>query len=1351
MSSLRKMSNSDSNGLSSTGVDNAKTRRPQPKSNTKNDRVPSASKSSCIKNKDVEVEELIGNLLLLRLETYKFLGTVRLGNDHVAVIPGYGDRQWGNILIIRVYFVEGLGTFFLGLAVYDSDLEVAFRRNSCFVRNLDGVDLLKGNRSTNLYTINLQEMASASPICLMARATSTKSWAIATAVAHTQNAPSFTARFNKNTIRAHYGIKTGLSPFYMYSGLLLSKNDREDFWEAWVYNRRTKKIMETMNVTFDELSAMAFEQSSSKPGLQSMTSGQLSSGLDLTYAPSTITTQKPTEAMYDDYIGGQPSSAPADSTPTPTNSSSQATNCPISSQDVDELETQQHGQHQPATIADNVPNAMFDENMFVNPFATPSTSDAEPSSSQYVDPSNMHTNQLRSDGDMCMYALTVSTVEPKNVKEAMTDPAWIESMQEELLQFKRLDVWVMEAIRIFLAYVAHKSFTVFQMDVKTAFLHGTLKEDVYVCQPEGFIDADHPSHVYKLKKALYGLKQAPRAWYDELSTFLLQNHFFKGTIDPTLFIRRFDDDILVVQVYVDDIIFGSTHPRYTQLFSDLMKSRFEMSMMGEMTFFLGLQVNQSPRDIFINQSNYVLEILKKYGMKTYDPVGTPMEIKDKLNLDKIGTLVDATKYHSMIGALMYLTSSRPNIVHATSLCARYQAKPTEKHLKEVKRIFLNLWGTVNMDTFKSTSGGTQFLGEKLVGWSSKKQDAVITACYVQNRVLVVKPHNKTPYELFRGIKPAIGFMKPFRCHVSILNTLDKLGKFDGKSDEGFFVGYSLSSKSFRVYNIRTRKVQENLHVGFLENKPMLEGNGPKWLFDLDSLTQSMNYVPVVAGSSSNVSAGIQEISKSITSFQQDQDCIIMPIWKDASYFEDTSLKFVADAQIQDQDVTHDDCSSQGDGIDDQQVNTASPQVNTGSREISTATPEVNTATSEGLMGPIPTTEDTQEEDQGIDLGNLLPSYAVSSTPHTRIHKDHPIDHVIGDVQSSVQTRRMTTSYSELGFLSAIYEGKTHQDLHTCLFACFLSQEEPKRVSKALNLPKGHRAIGTKVGSKNKKDDEGKLVFAPVARIEAIRIFLAYASYMGFTVYQMDVKSAFLYGQIEEEVYVCQPPGFEDPDHPDKVYKVVKALYGLHQAPRACHAYLLNAEILKKFNYSNAKSASTPVDLENLWSRMEMLMMLMDSPFELVAYTDSDYAGATQDRKSTTGGCQFLGNKLISWHCKNQTVVATSTTEAEYVVAASFCGQVLWIQNQLLDYGYNFMNTVIYIDNTSTICIIENPVQHSKTKHIEIRHHFIRDCNTKKLIQMAKIDTQLNVADLLTKGFDGGRFQYLVSSIGMLNP
>nr|GEX93734.1 retrovirus-related Pol polyprotein from transposon TNT 1-94 [Tanacetum cinerariifolium] len=304
----------------------------------------------------------------------------------------------------------------------------------------------------------------------------------------------------------------------------------------------------------------------------------------------------------------------------------------------------------------------------------------------------------------------------------------------------------MEVIRIFLAYAAHKGFTVYQMDVKTVFLHGSSKEDVYMCQPEGFIDVDHPSHVYKLKKAMYGLKQAPRAWYDELSMFLLKNGFSKGIIVPTLFTKRFDDDILVVQVYVDDIIFASTDPRYAILFFDLMKSHFKMSMMGEMMFFLGLQVNQSPSGIFINQSNYVIEILKKYGLNTYDIIGTPMDIKDKLDLDQIGTPVDATKYRILIGALMYLTSSRPDIVHAICVCARYQAHPTEKHLKVVKRIIRYLWGIVNMglwytkdyvfkltgfsdadyagckDTFKSTSGGSQFLGEKLVSWSSKKQD-----------------------------------------------------------------------------------------------------------------------------------------------------------------------------------------------------------------------------------------------------------------------------------------------------------------------------------------------------------------------------------------------------------------------------------------------------------------------------------------------------------------------------------------------------------------------------------------------------------------------------------------------------
>nr|GEY85942.1 hypothetical protein [Tanacetum cinerariifolium] len=560
--------------------------------------------------------------------------------------------------------------------------------------------------------------------------------AIATAC-FTQNRSIIHHRFNKTPYELINGRKPNISFLHVFGALCYPNNDREDIGKIGakgdigffigysadscayrVYNRRTKKIIETINVSFDELSAMAFEQRSSKLGLHSMASGQISSGLDLTYAPSTITSQQPTEseldllfeAMYDDYIGGQPSATArtvpavqepqvrqtstastsiADTAPTPTNSSSHATNIPITSQDVDELN----------------PNAMVNGNTLINPFANPSTSAAESSSSQNVDPLNM--NQLRSDGDMCMHALTVSTMEPKNVKEAMTDPAWIDSMQEELFQFKRLDVWVLvpapdNILPLTLKWLFKNKLDEEQTVIrnKSRLVMRGYRQKEGIDFEESFTPvADHPSHVYKLKKALYGLKQAPRAWYDKLSMFLLHNHFFKGTIDPTLFIRRFHDDILVVQVYVDDIIFGSTHPRYIQLFSNLMKIHFEMSMMGEMTFFLGLQVNQSPYGIFINQSKYVLEILKNMEWNLVIP-----------------------------------------------LVLQWRSKPTEKHLKEVKRIFRYLRGTVNTglwytkdsgfeltgfldadyagckDTFKSTSGGAQFLGENLVSWSSKKQD-----------------------------------------------------------------------------------------------------------------------------------------------------------------------------------------------------------------------------------------------------------------------------------------------------------------------------------------------------------------------------------------------------------------------------------------------------------------------------------------------------------------------------------------------------------------------------------------------------------------------------------------------------
>ncbi|GJU70821.1 retrovirus-related pol polyprotein from transposon TNT 1-94 [Tanacetum coccineum] len=400
----------------------------------------------------------------------------------------------------------------------------------------------------------------------------------------------------------------------------------------------------------------------------------------------------------------------------------------------------------------------------------------------------MTCQRLQTDSEVCMYALTVSTIEPKNIKEAMADHSWIESMQDELNQFERLQVWelvpliegkniislkwllknkcdaenivvrnktrlvakgyrreegidfeesfalvaLLEAVRMFITYAAHKNITIFQMDVKTAFLNGPLKEEVYASQPEGFIDPEFLDHVYRLKKALYGLKQAPRAWYVKLSSLLIEHGFTKDIVDPTLFTRRHGEDILLVQVYVDDIIFGSTNPDFSKCFANLMKNNFEMSMMGELKFFLGLQVHQSPRGIFISQSQYAIELLKKHGLDECVSMSTPMAT-ERLDADLQGTPTDQTTYRRMIGGLMYLTASRPDIAYATFVCARYQARPTVKHLKEVKRIFRYLRQSYNMglwypkdsgfkliaysdadhagckDDCKSTSGGLQFL------------------------------------------------------------------------------------------------------------------------------------------------------------------------------------------------------------------------------------------------------------------------------------------------------------------------------------------------------------------------------------------------------------------------------------------------------------------------------------------------------------------------------------------------------------------------------------------------------------------------------------------------------------------
>ncbi|GJT01997.1 putative ribonuclease H-like domain-containing protein [Tanacetum coccineum] len=608
-------------------------------------------------------------------------------------------------------------------------------------------------------------------------------------------------------------------------------------------------------------------------------------------------------------------------------------------------------------------------------------------------------------------------------------------------------------------------------------------------------------------------------------------------------------------------------------------------------------------------------------------------------------------------------------------------------------------------------------------------EAVNIACYIQNRVLVIKPHNKTPYELFLGRKPALSFMRPFGCPVTILNTIDHLGKFDGKADEGFFIGYSTNSKAFRVFNGRIRIVEENLHVKFSEETPNIAGNGPNWLFDIDALTKSMNYEPVVAGNQSNGSAGTKacdDAGKARMETVPGKDYILLPfLTRDLSF--SSSSKDSPNAGFKPSEEEEKKDAKDLENEDSEMPNTKEPRVNqeqdanvNSTNNINTVSPTVNTASikdnvvDENIvygciddpnmpnLEEIIYSDDDEEVGAEADINNLATTVPVSPIPTTRVHKDHPLEQIIGDIHSAPQTRRMTKSVTE--------------------------HVKTKKVWTLVDLPYGKRAIGTKWVYRNKKDDRGIVVrnkarlvaqgytqeegidydevFAPVARIEEIKLFLAYASFMNFIVYQMDVKSAFLYGTIEEEVYVCQPSGFEDPEFPNKVYKVEKALYGLHQAPRAWYetlsTYLLEngfrrgtidkTLFIKKYKddaqeipyefYGGAHfllrvGASTPmetnkallkdeeaadVDVHLYRSMIGSLMYLTASRpdimfaicacarFQVTPKTSHLYV-VNRIFRYLKGNQQqevvnFFGKRLISWQCKKQTIVANSTTEAD---------------------------------------------------------------------------------------------------------
>ncbi|GKB03032.1 retrovirus-related pol polyprotein from transposon TNT 1-94 [Tanacetum coccineum] len=630
-------------------------------------------------------------------------------------------------------------------------------------------------------------------------------WAEAIHIAcYTQNRSLIRLHYNKTPYELMYDKKPDLSFLCVFGSLCYPTNDNEDLGKLnakadigifvgyepakkafRIYNKRTRNFLETIHVTFDEVTTMASEQFDSGPGLQVMTPATSSSGLVPNHIP-----QQPCnpsnrddwdrlfQPMFDEYfnpltiavspilVAATPRAVDIADSPVSTSidqdvpstsipSTQEQYHSPIISQRVEESpKTPQfhddplyESLHENSTSQGPSSNVRPSHNLFK---LIGRWTKYHPIANVISDPSRSVStrNQLKTDAMWYYFNAFLTFVEPKNFKQAMTKTSWINAIQEEIHEFKVLQVcelatcpdkvmliklkWIykvkidefrgllknkarlvaqgfrqkegidfkelfapvarIEAICIFIANAAKTNMTIFQMDVKTAVLNGELKEEVYVSQPKGFVDQDNPSHVYKLKKALYGLKQAPRAWYDMLSSFLISQHFSKGAVDPTLFTRKAGNDLLLVHIYVNDIIFASTNTALCNEFANLMTTKFKMSMMGQ----------------------------------------------NKLDEDLQRTPVDATLYSGMIGSLMYLTSSRPDLIHAVCLCARYQAKLTEKHLHAVKCIFRYLKETINMalwyskdtdmsltaypdadhvgcqDTRRSTSRSAQFLVDKLV-------------------------------------------------------------------------------------------------------------------------------------------------------------------------------------------------------------------------------------------------------------------------------------------------------------------------------------------------------------------------------------------------------------------------------------------------------------------------------------------------------------------------------------------------------------------------------------------------------------------------------------------------------------
>nr|GEV99393.1 retrovirus-related Pol polyprotein from transposon TNT 1-94 [Tanacetum cinerariifolium] len=632
-------------------------------------------------------------------------------------------------------------------------------------------------------------------------------------------------------------------------------------------------------------------------------------------------------------------------------------------------------------------------------------------------------------------------------------------------------------------------------------------------------------------------------------------------------------------------------------------------------------------------------------------------------------------------------------------------------------------------------------------------EAIATACFTQNHSLVIPRHEKTPYHIISDRKPSVKFFHIFGSLCYIIR--------DGENLD---------------------KMKEKDHVS---SNPVPERQ--RMVLEHDSLSPD-----------TQCQENVTQADKIVTT-SNELDLLFSLMFDEllngsSKVVSKSSTVSTVDAPNQRQQLTT--------PLNPHTTHTPTCQVPTQAPTV-TSIENITQAESNSKNAQVADDEFinifyTLVQDRGetssrqVDSSNMHTFYQRYPFEH-RWTKDHRLEQVIGNPSQSVRTRRQLELNGEM-----------------CMFVLTVSRTEPKNIKEAMadstwiesmqeelhqfdqlenNVIRNKSRLVAK-GYAQKEGVDFEESFAPVARLEAVRLFIVYAAHKYFTVYQMDVKIAFLYGPLKEEVYVNQPDGFVDPYHPDKVYRLKKALYGLKQAPKAC----VGTSMATK--YLDADLTGTPIDQTKYRSMVRALMYLTtsrpdimhatcycaryqakptekhlttvkwifrylkdtihmglcnlkDTGFELTAFSDSDHAGCLDSRKSTSGGIQYLGgDKLVSWSSKQQDCISMSFTEVEYVSLSVCCAQVLWMRTQLTDYGFHFDKIPMYCDSKAAIAILCNPVQHSRTKHIDVRYHFIKEKVEKGIVELFFVGTEYQLADLFTKALPEERFKYLVRRLGM---